>query len=63
MLKESIQNGIAKVNLATEIKNTFMKSLKQILLNSDEIDLRKVFPKATEQVVELLINKYNVVSL
>jgi hypothetical protein len=40
-----------------------MKSLKQILLNSDEIDLRKVFPKATEQVVELLINKYNVVSL
>src|SRR5690554_5354240 len=63
MLKESIQSGIAKVNLATEIKNTFMKSLKQILLNSDEIDLRKVFPKATEQVVELLINKYNVVSL
>jgi len=63
MLKESIHNGIAKVNLATEIKNTFMKSLKQILLNSDEIDLRKVFPKATEQVVELLINKYNVVSL
>jgi fructose-bisphosphate aldolase class II/tagatose 1,6-diphosphate aldolase GatY/KbaY len=63
MLREAIHNGIAKVNLATEIKNTFMKSLKQILLNSDEIDLRKVFPKATEQVVELLRNKYNVVSL
>ena len=63
MLREAIHNGIAKVNLATEIKNTFMKSLKQNLLNTDEIDLRKVFPKATEQVVELLRNKYKVVSL
>lgn len=63
MLRESIQNGIAKVNLATEIKNIFMKSLKQILSDTDEIDLRKVFPKATQQIVELLINKYKVVSL
>ena len=63
MLQDAIRNGITKVNLATEIKNTFMKALKQTLLNTDEIDLRKVFPKATSQVVDLLIDKYKTVSL
>lgn len=63
MLREAVRNGITKVNLATEIKDTFMKTLKQILQQSDEIDLRKVFPKATVEVVDLLINKYNTVSL
>lgn len=63
MLREAIQNGITKVNLATEIKDTFMKALKQTLLETDEIDLRKVFPNATEQVVNLLTNKYKIVSI
>ena len=63
MLKEAIQNGIVKVNLATEIKNTFMNALKQTLHNTDEIDLRKVFPQATNEIVELLIEKYKLVSL
>lgn len=63
MLREAIINGITKVNLATEIKNAFMKALKRTLLETDEIDLRKVFPKATEHVVDLLIDKYKVVSL
>jgi|SRR5690554_1755662 len=63
MLKEAIANGIVKVNLATEIKNTFMKALKQTLLNTEEIDLRKVFPQATNEVVNLLVEKYKVVSL
>ena len=58
MVREAIRNGIAKVNLATEIKDTFMRALKQTLQNSDEIDLRKVFPKATDSVVELLCDKY-----
>ena len=57
----AIRNGIAKVNLATEIKDTFMRALKQTLQNSDEIDLRKVFPKATDSVVELLCDKYKMV--
>lgn len=63
MLREAIRNGIVKVNLATEIKNTFMKALKETLMNTNEIDLRKVFPSATQQVVELLIDKYNIVSI
>lgn len=58
MVQEAIANGIAKVNLATEIKDTFMRALKQRLADSDEIDLRKVFPKAVAPVVALLEEKY-----
>lgn len=61
MIREAIRNGISKVNLATEIKDTFMKNLKDTLITTDEIDLRKVFPKATDSVVNLLRNKYNIV--
>lgn len=63
ILQEAIGSGITKVNLATEIKNTFMKALKQTLLHTDEIDLRKVFPKATKEVTNLLTDKFKTVSL
>jgi fructose/tagatose bisphosphate aldolase len=61
-LRGAIQRGIAKVNLATETKNIFMKTLQQILRDNDEIDLRKVFPKATDAVVKLIAQKLDVVS-
>ena len=61
MVQQAISNGIVKVNLATEIKDTFMRNLKGILTSTDEIDLRKVFPKATDAVVELLVEKYKMV--
>jgi len=57
ILREAIRNGICKINLATEIKNTFMIALKEILGNNNEIDLRKVFPGATRAVIDLLMNK------
>ena len=59
-VREAIANGIVKVNLATEIKDNFMRALKKVLSESDEIDLRKVFPKAMTPVVELLKEKYAV---
>jgi fructose-bisphosphate aldolase class II/tagatose 1,6-diphosphate aldolase GatY/KbaY len=37
-----------------------MRALKKVLSESDEIDLRKVFPKAMEPVVKLLKEKYTV---
>lgn len=58
MVQEAIANGIVKVNLATEIKDTFMRALKNLLLTTDEIDLRKVFPKAVAPTVDLLVEKY-----
>ena len=50
----SVKNGINKINLATEIKDTFMRELKYILANTDEIDLRIVFPGAIQKVTDLV---------
>lgn len=56
-LREAIKRGICKINLATEIKNIFMKTLKNKLTHEDEIDLRKVFPCATDAVSQLVQDK------
>ena len=63
MLREAIRRGITKVNLATDSKNAFMKELKNVLFNTDEIDLRKTFPPAIEAVKNLIINKMQLVSM
>lgn len=57
MLQKAIRNGICKVNLATETKNAFMLALKERLRNNSEIDLRVVFPVATQAVVDLIEEK------
>lgn len=56
-IRKAINYGICKVNLATEIKNIFMQTLKEQLINTDEIDLRKVFPSAIDRVSELVMSK------
>jgi len=61
MLQEAIQRGIVKVNLATEIKNIFMNQLKENLSDSNEIDLRKIFPPAILAVKELVKEKLEIV--
>jgi ketose-bisphosphate aldolase len=61
-LSEAVDRGIRKINLATEIKNIFVKTLKGKLANETEIDLRKVFPTATEAVTSLVIGKLKVVN-
>lgn len=60
-VRKSISMGICKVNLATEIKNIFMRTLQNILPNNQEIDLRKVFPTATEAVTTLVTGKMEMV--
>lgn len=60
-LKAAISRGICKVNLATEIKNIFMKTLQEQLQQNEEIDLRKVFPKATAQITQLVKGKLEIV--
>ncbi len=62
-LQEAIGRGICKINLATEIKNIFMKTLKNTLIESEEIDLRKVFPIATDAIKELVSEKLKVVRM
>ncbi|MBD1261426.1 class II fructose-bisphosphate aldolase [Maribacter polysiphoniae] len=62
-LQAAVKNGITKINLATEIKNIFMKTLQAELKATDNIDLREVFPKATEQAKNLVANKLNVINI
>lgn len=59
-LRKAITLGICKVNLATEIKNMFIKTL-QSTLSGEEIDLRKIFPVATHSVTQLVKEKLLVV--
>lgn len=61
-LRRAIERGIAKVNLATETKSVFMKTLQKVLCNNREIDLRKIFPYATESVKKLISEKLDVVA-
>lgn len=60
-LQQAISRGICKVNLATEIKNIFMKTLQDRLSNNEEIDLRKVFPIATAEITGLVGTKLEIV--
>jgi fructose-bisphosphate aldolase class II/tagatose 1,6-diphosphate aldolase GatY/KbaY len=62
-LQEAIRSGISKINLATETKNTFMKKLHSLLADSDEIDLRKVFPKAIAEVQQLITKKLQAINI
>jgi fructose-bisphosphate aldolase class II/tagatose 1,6-diphosphate aldolase GatY/KbaY len=62
MLQDAIRNGICKINLATETKNTFMLALKDRLKNNNEIDLRIVFPDATRSVTELIEQKIKIIN-
>ena len=61
-VQESIRRGITKVNLATEIKNIFMKKLQAVLADNDEIDLRKVFPQATGEAQGLVTEKLRMIN-
>ena len=62
-LQEVIYSGISKINLATETKNAFMKKLQSLLTDNDEIDLRKIFPKAIDEVTALIIKKLNIINI
>ena len=63
ILSEAVKNGITKVNVATDTKDLFMKSLKEILQKTDDIDLRNVFPFATNQVQKMIKNKIEIISM
>lgn len=60
-LQEGIRRGIRKINVATELKDCFMAKLQQELAGNEEIDLRKVFPPATQALTELVKEKLEIV--
>ena len=62
VLREAVKRGICKINIATEIKNIFMKTLADIMKDTNEIDLRKVFPPAIDAVNILIQEKLDIVA-
>ncbi len=61
-LKKAIKKGIRKINVATEIKNKFIGSLKSELQHTDDIDLRNIFPEAIKEVQHLIEDKLDIVA-
>lgn len=61
-VQRAIRAGMSKINLATEIKNIFMSTLKDSLAKSDDIDLRRVFPPAIQAVTKLVAGKLRVIA-
>jgi fructose-bisphosphate aldolase class II/tagatose 1,6-diphosphate aldolase GatY/KbaY len=57
MVQKAVVLGICKLNVATEIKNIFMQTLKKLMHENTEIDLRIVFPPAIEAVSGLVKTK------
>ncbi len=57
-----IARGVCKINLATEIKDAFMRALKDTLGSSDDIDLRRIFPVATAAAAALVERKLRIVT-
>ena len=62
MLKTAIHKGICKINIATETKDIFIKKVKELLNNNDEIDLRKIFPKAITEIQKMIEQKLEIAS-
>ncbi len=60
LVKRAIERGITKLNIGTEIKDTFTGQIKAALAKSDDIDLRRTFAPAVAAVRELSQHKMRV---
>lgn len=63
LVQESIRCGIRKINFGTELKNAFTLAVKESLIRSDEIDLRKTFAPAIKAVQDVSAEKIRICSL
>lgn len=61
-LRAAMAEGICKINLATEIKNIFTRTLQSCLTENSEIDLRIVFPPAIQAVSDLVKEKLAIIN-
>jgi len=60
LVRRAIEHGITKLNIGTEIKDTFTARVKEALNQSDDIDLRRTFAPAVAAVCELSRSKMRV---
>lgn len=60
LLKEAIKMGIRKVNFATLLKSTFVKSIKSAInKNPETIDPRKILDPAKDDLKEVIIETFS----
>lgn len=57
LLARAIALGIAKVNFGTELKDAFMRAVRDSLATSTDIDLRKSFAPAVAAVAQISASK------
>jgi ketose-bisphosphate aldolase len=62
LVRRAIQNGITKLNIGTEIKDTFTAQVKHALSQTSDIDLRHTFTPAVAAVRELSRSKLRLCS-
>ncbi len=62
LLRQSIAHGIGKVNFGTELKNAFTLAVKNSLLSTDDIDLRRTFAPAIAAVQDVSLSKIRICS-
>jgi fructose-bisphosphate aldolase class II/tagatose 1,6-diphosphate aldolase GatY/KbaY len=58
--RAAMARGMAKINFATEIKDTFVRVVRDALRETDEIDIRKTFPAGMEAVTRLVASKIRI---
>lgn len=60
-LKRAIELGISKINIDTDIRATFARTVKEYLLeNPDQIDPRKILGPATETMKQTIMEKMKI---
>lgn len=56
-IKESIKNGIVKININTELRVAYVNTLREVLNKSDETTPYKIWPPAIEAVKRVVEEK------
>jgi ketose-bisphosphate aldolase len=62
LLRRAIELGVAKVNFGTELKDAFSRAVRESLLGSTDIDLRRTFAPAIRAVAEISGAKLDICS-
>lgn len=56
-IKQVIQNGVVKINVNSELRIAYKKSLREVLASSDEVAIYKLMPPVIEAVQKIVEEK------
>lgn len=62
-VSESVQYGVRKVNLSSDLKSVFFEEIRQVLIKNPEMyEPNQVYPSANEKVKEVVRHKLNILN-